>query len=211
MPRARLDGPAAEPAAARSGKVLPLRRAGADLADIGDAAVIAACATGDAIARAALFERHVDAIHRFVSRLTGDAAAADDLVQSTFIAAYRAASRFRAGGRARPWLYGIAANLTRSHARGEGRRIRALSAFASLHRDEPAVSIDPADRDRIARLPAAIAALPHDLRAALLLIDLEGQSGRDAATVLGVPEGTLWRRVFDARRAVRRFVEGERR
>ena len=189
------------------GVVIPLRRPGTDLTDLGDEAVVAACATGDAIARAALFERHVDAVHRFVSRLWNDAAAVDDLVQSTFVAAYRAADRVRPGGRARPWLFGIAANLTRSHARREGRRIRALSAIAALHRDEPAVSIDPADRDRIARLPAAIASLPHDLRAALVLIDLEDQSGKVAAAVLRVPEGTLWRRVFHARRAVRRFIE----
>lgn len=186
--------------------VVPLRRPSTDLADIGDEAVIAACATGDPIARAALFERHVSAVHRFVSRLCYDAATVDDLVQSTFIAAYRAAPRFRAGGRARPWLFGIAANLTRTHLRSEGRRVRALTAIASLHRDEPAV--DPAHRDRLVRLPAAIAALSHDLRAALVLVDLEGESGRDAAAALGIPEGTLWRRVFVARRAVRKFVDG---
>jgi RNA polymerase sigma factor (sigma-70 family) len=211
MRRPRLDsGTADADTVPRRGVVIPIRRPGTDLADLGDEAVLAACATGDAIARAALFERHVDAVHRFVSRLRSDAAAVDDLVQSTFVEAYRSAGRFRAGGRARPWLFGIAANLTRSHARREGRRIRALSAIAALHRDEPAVAIDPSDRDRIARLPAAIAALPHDLRAALVLVDLEDQSGKIAAAVLRVPEGTLWRRVFHARRAVRRFIEDGR-
>jgi RNA polymerase sigma factor (sigma-70 family) len=198
----------AEGASAVRGVVVPLRRPGTALADLGDDALVAACATGDAAARAALFERHVDAVHRFVARLWVDAAAVDDLVQMTFLTAYGAAVRFRAGARARPWLYGIAANLTRSHARREGRRIRALSAFA--HAGEPAVALDPADRDRIARLPAAIEALPHDLRAALVLVDLEGERGKDAAQILGVPEGTLWRRVFHARRAVRTLIEGER-
>jgi RNA polymerase sigma-70 factor (ECF subfamily) len=208
MARPRTDAtPVAAPAP--RGVVVPLRRPGTDVADLGDEAVIAACATGDASARAVLFERHVDAVHRFVSRLCYDAASVDDLVQSTFITAYRAAPRFRAGGRARPWLFGIAANLTRNHTRREGRRVRAMTAFASIDRSEPA--LDPEHRDRIARLPAAIAALPHDLRAALVLVDLEGQSGRDAASVLSVPEGTLWRRVFHARRAVRRFVEEGRR
>jgi RNA polymerase sigma-70 factor (ECF subfamily) len=194
----------------RFAKIIPLRRPGTELAELGDEAMVAACATGDRVARAALFERHVDAVHRFVSRLWRDPAAVDDIVQSTFVAAYGAAARFRAGARVRPWLYGIAANLTRNHARREGRRIRALSIVAAWHRDEPAVAIDATDRDRLSRLPAAIEALPHDLRAALVLVDLEGQSGRDAATALRVPEGTLWRRVFDARRRVRAFVEGSR-
>jgi RNA polymerase sigma-70 factor (ECF subfamily) len=209
MTKPRLDaGPEPTDAPRDRAVVVPLRRPSTDLADIGDEAVIAACATGDPIARAALFQRHVAAVHRFVARLCYDAATVDDLVQSTFIAAYRAAPRFRAGGRARPWLFGIAANLSRSHIRREGRRVRALTAIASLQRDEPAVELDPARRDRIARLPAAIAALSHDLRAALVLVDLEGESGREAATALGVPEGTLWRRVFVARRAVRKFVDG---
>jgi RNA polymerase sigma factor (sigma-70 family) len=204
MTRAR---PSIDPDAApapRAGVVVPLRRPGTDLAELGDAAIVAACATGDAIARAALFQRHVDAVHRLLSRLVRDNGSVDDLVQMTFITAYRAASRFEPGGRARAWLYGIAANLARTHARGEGRRVRALSVFATM---EPMAPLDPSDRDRIARLPAAIEALPHDLRAALALVDLEGESGRDAAAILGVPEGTLWRRVFHARRAVRRAIE----
>jgi len=210
MSRARPDEtPVVAPPAQTRGVVVPLRRPGTDLGDLGDEALIAACATGDATARAALFERHVDAVHRLVSRLCYDAATVDDLVQTTFITAYRVAPRFRAGGRARPWLYGIAANLTRNHTRREGRRVRALSAFAMIDRHEPA--LDPAKHDRITRLPAAIGSLSHDLRAALVLVDLEGQSGRDAATALGVPEGTLWRRVFHARRAVRRFIDEGRR
>ena len=60
----------------------------------------------------------------------------------------------------------------------------------------------------LAKLPAAIAALPHDLRAALVLVDLEGERGRDAAATLGIPEGTLWRRVFTARKQLREALGG---
>jgi RNA polymerase sigma-70 factor (ECF subfamily) len=189
-------------------RIIPLHRPSADLADLGDAAVVAACATGDGVARAALFERHVDAIHRFTSRMLCGRDGADDLVQATFLAAFGAAGRFQAGRSVRSWLYGIAANLVRDHARREGRRRRTLAAVAALYRDEPSVSLDAITRERLARLPAAIAGLSHDHRAALVLVDLEDQAGKDAARALGIPDGTLWRRVFEARRAVRAAVDG---
>jgi RNA polymerase sigma-70 factor (ECF subfamily) len=128
----------------------------------------------------------------------------DDLVQLTFLAAFDAAARFR-GGNPRAWLYGIAANQVRGYARREMRRKRVLVAVADI---SPRVS-EAGNPSLVARLPAAISDLPHDLRAALVLIDLEGERGRDAALALGVPEGTLWRRVHLARKAVRIALGGE--
>jgi RNA polymerase sigma-70 factor (ECF subfamily) len=61
----------------------------------------------------------------------------------------------------------------------------------------------------LACVPIAIAALPHDLRAALVLVDLEGERGSDAASALGIPEGTLWRRVYHARKALRAALGGD--
>jgi len=163
-----------------------------------DEGLVAACATEDRSARALLFERHVDAVHRFVSRMQGcDADAIGDLVQATFVSAFQSAARFR-GGHVRGWLYGIAANHVRSFARREIRRKRAMRSVAEL----AGATVAPGDPD-LARLPAAIAALPHDLRAALVLVDLEGEKGREAAAALGIPEGTLWRRIYCARQALR--------
>ena len=175
--------------------------------DLTDEGLVAACATEDRAARALLFERHVDAVHRFVGRMRGsDPDAIEDLVQQTFVAAFQSAAKFR-GGHVRGWLYGIAANLVRSYARREIRRKRALAVVA----DFPSTSyLTPADPRLVARLPEAIAALPHDLRAAIVLVDLEGERGNDAACALGVPLGTLWRRVFNARQALREALGGER-
>jgi RNA polymerase sigma-70 factor (ECF subfamily) len=170
-----------------------------------DDGLIAACAAGDRTARAQLFERYVEGIHRFVVRMRGsDPDMVDDLVQLTFLAAFDGAVRFR-GGNPRAWLYGIAANQVRGYARREMRRKRALVAVADIAPRASAAG----DPSLVARLPAAIADLPHDLRAALVLIDLEGERGRDAAIALGVPEGTLWRRVHEARKAVRVALGGE--
>lgn len=166
-----------------------------------DEGLVAACATGDRAARALLFERHVDAVHRFVARMRGsDSDVVDDLVQATFLAAFSARC---ATVHVRGWLYGIAANQVRNHARKEIRRKHAMAVVAA---QEPAEQHMP--DPMLARVSAAIAALPHDLRAALVLVDLEGERGSDAAAALGVPEGTLWRRVFHARRSLRATLGG---
>jgi RNA polymerase sigma-70 factor (ECF subfamily) len=186
----------------KSGRLIQLRPE-ARIDDLSDQGLVAACAIGDRAARALLFERHVDAVHRFVARMrASDADVVDDLVQATFITAFQSAARFR-GGQLRSWLFGIAVNVVRSYARGEVRRKRALTAIG----EQPAEVGGPIDPD-LARLPAAIAALPHDLRAALVLVDLEGERGRDAAAALGIPEGTLWRRVFTARKQLREALGG---
>lgn len=172
------------------------------VADLTDEGLVAACATGDRAARALLFERHVDAVHRFVTRMQGsDPDAVDDLVQATFVSAFQGAARFR-GDHVRAWLFGIAANQVRGFARKEIRRKHAMRAVAELG-DE---TVAPGNPD-LAKLPAAIASLPPDLRAALVLIDIEGMKGTEAATTLGVPEGTLWRRVFHARKALREALQ----
>jgi RNA polymerase sigma-70 factor (ECF subfamily) len=173
--------------------------------DLSDEGLVAACAKGDRAARAMLFERHVDAVHRFIARMRGsDTDVVDDLVQATFIAAFGAAAKCKTP-RVRGWLYGIAANLVRNHARGEIRRKAALAVVAQ---QVPSVA-RIGDAITIARLPAAIAALPHDLCAALVLVDLEGEKGCDAALALGIPEGTLWRRVYHARQTLRAALGGD--
>jgi len=69
-------------------------------------------------------------------------------------------------------------------------------------------ALDPDDRHLLAQLPAALEALPHDHRVVFVLVDLEQERGSDAARMLGIPQGTLWRRLYDARRAVRRTLTG---
>ena len=120
------------------------------------------------------------------------------------MAAYRAAASFR-GGSVRGWLFGIAANLVRDYARREIRRKRALGTIAAV----APIGREPERPAMVARLPALLMQLPHDLRAALLLIDLEGERGRDAAAALGIPEGTLWSRIHLARKALREALGGE--
>lgn len=187
------------------GQLIPLR---AEVAELSDEALVAACATGDRAAHGILFERHVDAVHRFLGRMRHtDAGEVDDLVQASFVEAFRSAARFR-GGNVRAWLFGIAVNVSRGYVRREIRRKRAIESAAELGAPSSVPAPDPEHRQLIARLPIALAALPHDLRAVFVLVDLEQQRGSDAAAALGIPEGTLWRRLHRARCALRAALDG---
>lgn len=189
---------------ARTGQLIQLRPV-AVVDDLGDEALAAACATGDRTAQALLFERHVDSMHRFISRMCPlDRAAVDDLVQATFLAAFQNAGQVR-GPSLRSWLYGVAANVVRTYIRKEVARRRVVAALT----DEPLpAAAEPADAD-VRKLRVAIAALSPKLREVLVLVDLEGERGTDVATLLGIPDGTVWRRLSDARQQLRAALGAE--
>jgi RNA polymerase sigma-70 factor, ECF subfamily len=188
----------------RYGQLVRLRPVDA-VEDVGDEGLAAACATGDRAAQSLMFFRHVDAVYRFVARMESSPDAVEDIIQATFLSAFRNAGQFR-GSRLRSWLLGIAANTLRTHVRKEMARRRVVGAFG----DEPRLAAtDPRDVD-VVNLRAAIAALPPKLREALVLVDLQGERGCDAAVALGIPEGTLWRRVSEARGKLRDALGGRR-
>ena len=185
------------------GQLIQLRPA-VSVEELSDEGLAAACATGDRAAQGLLFERHADHVYRFIARMrASDAGAVDDLVQATFLAAFKSADRFR-GPRLQSWLFGIAVNIMRAHVRREVARKRVASSLA----DQPAEdAVAPRDGDLI-RLRAAIDTLSEKLRAVIVLVDLEGQSGGEAAQILGIPEGTVWRRLADARAKLRAALGG---
>ena len=83
------------------------------------------------------------------------------------------------------------------------------TALASLPSNQSIRPDDEVERKQLlAQLRAALAQLPHELREAFVLCDLEQVSGRDAAISLGVREGTVWRRVHEARKALRAALDG---
>lgn len=174
-----------------------------------DEGLIAACAVGEAAALGALFDRHHRPVYRFIARVLGPGDDIDDLVQSTFIEVWRSAKRFKGKGKVRSWIFGIAANVARRHIRTEVRRRRAMEGVASRPAPEPARPDDiAADRELVNRVGEALDDLSHDLRVAFVLCDLENISGVDAARALGVRKGTLWRRLHDARKALRTILDG---
>jgi RNA polymerase sigma-70 factor (ECF subfamily) len=193
------------------GTLVPLRRLDerrAAMSEISDEALLAACAVGDSAALGALFDRHHEAVYRLVSRLLrSEPEAIDDLVQTTFLEAWRSAGRYAGRGLPKSFLFGIAANAVRHHVRSARRR---RDAFADW---QPPVARNAPDdvasrAQQVGRLAAALDRLPHDLRAAYVLCDLEDIPGVEAARMLDVRAGTLWRRLHEARRALRAAIEG---
>ncbi len=193
------------------GQIVPLRRIDdrkANLSEISDEALLASCGVGDSAALGALFDRHHEAIYRLISRLLhSEPAETDDLVQMTFLEAWRAATKFSGRGSVKSFLFGIAANTVRHHFRSTRRRRDAHAAIP-----EPSPSHRPDETalraQQLARLSRALDELPHDLRAAYVLCDLEDVPGVDAAQILGCRAGTLWRRLHEARRALRDAIDG---
>jgi len=181
----------------------PIRRIEGHPDEMSDEALVAAAATGDVAAMAALFDRFHASVHRFLSRLVS-AADVDDLVHATFLEAFAAAARYRGGSIVRTWLFGIALNVSRHHFRGESRR----RAFLGHLQERPPAEASAPDRavesrQMIERVTAALDGLSHERRAVFLLCDVEELSGAEAARALGAPAGTVGRWLYEARAAVR--------
>ena len=194
-----------------NGRVVPLRRVAGEANEMSDEALLAACAIGDAAALGALFDRHHQGVYRFIARLSqAEAADLDDLVQNTFLTVQRSARAFRGRSTVRSWLLGIAVNVVRREARSRGRR-RRLALAVAAGPDRPALKTDEVVEQRAAlkRLQLALAALPARLRECFVLCQLEGLPGPEAARALGIRQGTLYRRIHEARRRLRAVVEVE--
>lgn len=172
-------------------------------------ALVVACGTGDSAALGELFDRFHQTVYRFLSRYLGPRNPdLDDLVQATFLEVRRAASRFRKESAVNSWIVGIAVNVARHYLRSETRR-RALQRSSELlptYADGTPES-KTAHREFLQRLQQAILELPEHLRAAFVMCELEGVPGTEAARLLSVREGTLWRRLHDARKLIRQGFE----
>ena len=160
---------------------------------------------------AVLFRKYAPEIQRYVTRRIG-AGEAEDVVAETFLAAFGQRESYDlAYPDARPWLYGIATNLTGRHRRTEIRMYRALARTGRDPVTEPFTdrvdaAVSAAHTGK--RLAAALAKLPAAYRDALLLVTWGDLSYGQAAVALGVPVGTVRSRVHRARSKLRRAFGG---
>jgi RNA polymerase sigma-70 factor (ECF subfamily) len=193
------------------GRLIPFRRPTASPGDLSDEAVLAACGLGDQAALGLLFDRYGQDVFRFLGRMRGaDQPDLEDLLQSTFIEVSKSAARFRRGSSVRTWLFAIAANVVKNHVRSEVRRRDHIEDFGELPARGPEMPSEIAERRQLlGRVQDALAALEEPLRVVLVMCDLEEIPCVEVARVLGVREGTIWRRLHDARQAVRTAIEGE--
>jgi RNA polymerase sigma-70 factor (ECF subfamily) len=189
------------------GKLLPFRRVEGTVAELSDRALVSAIAEGDQAALGALYDRYHRDLYRFACRLAREADAWD-FVQSAFIEAHRSAARFRGDAAVKTWLFGIAANLVRTHFRGQARGKRATDILAAMPVAPAATAPDAITREQQRRwMAAAVESLTPALREAYVLVVIEEMPGKDAAQALGIREASLWRRLSDAREALRAAIE----
>jgi len=178
---------------------------------------LARAVAGDADAFATLVESHQERLLRLCERLLGDVEEARDAAQDVFLKAYRKAGEARPQGQVYTWLYRIAVNhclnkLRRRKLvrflRWEDSEERGIPAF-----DPPDGAADPAaaleSRRRWQATRRAIARLPENQRAVLVLIRFEGMSYRQTAEVLGITEGAVESRLVRAMRRLEAAQEAE--
>jgi RNA polymerase sigma-70 factor (ECF subfamily) len=162
------------------------------------------------MARMGAFERealaNLDSLYRTARRLSSSQADAEDLVQETYLKAFRAADRFKAGTNLRAWLFTILHNTARNRFRDRARDIVSTDSDAvdRASLGATAASGDPeAELLRATLAPelqAAIDALPSAFREAVWLRDVEEFSYAEIATMLDVPIGTVMSRISRGRR-----------
>jgi RNA polymerase sigma-70 factor (ECF subfamily) len=161
-------------------------------------ALMEAYVAGDAAAFERLFRTLAPSIHAFFVRSAGPAAA-DDLLQTTFLKIHGARGTWRRGERLRPWAFTIAARARIDWFRRHGRSDAEVDDDGVV---DPDTSRDPAEsllaRERAERLEAALATLREPQRAVIHLHAFEGLSFAEVGRILGASEGAVRVRAFRA-------------
>ena len=168
--------------------------------------------SGDKQAFDVLVSKYQRRLMRLVSRLVHDPAEAEDVVQETFIKAYRALRHFRGDSAFYTWLYRIGVNTAKNYLVTQGRRTPTSTDTDA----EQAEAFDDGDNLRDINTPesmlaskqiaetvnAAMDLLPLELRTAIVLREIEGLSYEEIAEIMACPIGTVRSRIFRAREVI---------
>jgi RNA polymerase sigma-70 factor (ECF subfamily) len=169
---------------------------------LNDERLIAEVANGDHTALRELFERHAPWLGVRLRR-TLPPYAVEDVVQETYIAVWRSASRYSGEGAVGAWIWGIARRQAAMWARANNRPLPMLETPATADPESEAV--------RAVDLAAAMAALGpggDEQRELVRMVYLEDRSLNEVAEHLGIPQGTVKSRLFKARRLLRTALSG---
>jgi len=160
---------------------------------------------------------HLDALYRTALRLcSGREADAEDLLQDATLKAFQRFDQLRDMQAGRAWMLTILTRTHLNHVRASRRRAETLLTDYDDHAFEQAIAewrplptpedivVSEAQRDS---LIAAVDGLEPELRATIILADLEELPQREVATMLDIPEGTVASRLFRARRKLRAVLE----
>lgn len=163
-----------------------------------------------------LYRDHVDLMYRFANRLCGETESAKDLVQETFLNAYRGFKNFRGEAQISTWLYSIASRAClrmRRRRKGEPERELSLDEFIPSSQGEfrlqiPVEGLSPEEalqnKELRQALDDAINQLPKKYKMVLVLRDMEGLSAKEVGAIMGLNERAVKSRLHRARLFVRR-------
>lgn len=160
---------------------------------------------GEAAAFDALFSRHASSLRRYLQRMCGSSAVADDLTQTTFVSMVKGRGRFTRGSKVKPWLYAIATNAARDWRRRT--RFEAVSADGQLPEAEaePGMERDPGLEKAVKQ---ALDQLPVAQREAIVLHRYEGLSFAEIAAGAGVTESAVKVRAHRGYERLRELLKG---
>ena len=160
---------------------------------------------------------HLPALYRTARRLTMNSEEAQDLVQETFLRAYRSFDHYQPGTNCRAWLFRILTNLQINRYQKQRRRPGQLSLddteefYLYQQSSQPEQYQDGADPQRVflesmvdEEVKGAVAALPADFRIAVILSDIEGFSYQEIADIMDTPVGTVRSRIHRGRRLLQK-------
>jgi len=171
---------------------------GAVTRDKSDEALISKIASGNRLAIHVLFARHHTRVYRFILRMVGEAATADDLTSGVFLAVWRKAQRFERRCAPSTWLLAIARRKTLAELR---RRRQSLpdsgEAKQSYSRDDPEAPFEAKRRREILR--TCLTRLSGEQREVIDLVYYHEQSVHEVAEIVGIPRNTVKTRMFYAR------------
>lgn len=177
-----------------------------------DQALVERAQRGDQQAFGMLVEKYQRKLGRLLSRMVRDQAEVEDVVQESFIKAYRALPNFRGDSAFYTWLYRIGINTAKNYLVSMGRRPQ-VSKDIEI---EDAENFEDGDELRTLETPESslmtkeiaqtvndtMMALPDELRTAITLRELEGLSYEEIATLMNCPIGTVRSRIFRARETI---------
>lgn len=169
-----------------------------------DAELLAAHVAGDPDAFSEIVRRHKDRLWSVAMRTTGDAEEAHDALQDALISAYRRADSFRGESQVTTWLHRIVVNASLDRLRRQA--VRPTSPLPEENGEpngQRGALADPRDRlderETSLEIQRALAELPAEQRAAIVLVDIEGWPVEEAALMLDCPVGTVKSRCFRGR------------
>ena len=184
------------------------------LTEISDDELVSLFRDGDAEAFDMLFDRHRVSVYHFARTMLGDPASADDVLQETFLAVARAASRYVPRGRFRVWLMRIVRNRCLNRIESDRARRSALAEVDIGIVEPPSRDPTPPERvemdEEMRLLQAAIGRLPDRQREALVLYAFERLAYREIAVVLDMPINTVKTLIHRARAALAQALERAR-